>query len=115
MERVVRDWMTEDVYGYMQAKRIPAPTRVQVTETTSINLSSGFTLTASSLRYMRDHYPEDYRRVLDVFPYAEAMIVHETFHGHKRAPKVARGKGKNPFDNIEHLKNDSEIKEKTSP
>jgi len=60
------DWTHRQVRHYLDRQRITLP---------SISDGSnmfGLALTPKSLAWLRQQYPGDYRRILEVFPYAEA-------------------------------------------
>ncbi len=62
-------WKKPDVYGYLRGRKLPIPAitggRVQM---------GGVSLTAECLTWLRDHHPGDLRKILDVFPFAEALL-----------------------------------------
>lgn len=64
-------WKPRDVYAYLRQRRIPVPPQLVAGTTDGINLYP------ETLRVLKARYPADYRRVLEVFPYAEAAIVRE--------------------------------------
>lgn len=67
---IIPDWLDEDVYAYMTAKKLPTPCRFGLGKR-----SSEFKLTADVLGWLQQHHPEDYRRVLRVFPGAAAELL----------------------------------------
>lgn len=78
-------WKKPDVYGYLHARKLPVPGitggRVQM---------GGVSLDPACLRWLRDHHPKDYRKILDVFPFAEAAIIKEELahRGKEAAPQA---------------------------
>jgi len=62
------DWKSRDVFAYLKARKIALP------GLTHGNLPSGFDLEPRSLLWMKQFAPDDYKRVLTAFPYAEARI-----------------------------------------
>jgi phosphoadenosine phosphosulfate reductase len=66
------DWLDGDVYSYLRVRKIQPPA---VDDGFTKNRSSGFTLTGSCLSTLRRCNPDDYRRVLRMFPYAEAEVI----------------------------------------
>lgn len=65
------NWLDGDVYGYMRARRIPAPTRYgRVTRTKM----SGMTLRDETVLWLRDNHPEDFRTLCKSFPFLEALL-----------------------------------------
>ena len=67
----VRAWSQADVWAYVNQKKIPTPVRFPLGKSGRM---SGFNLKPDTLVFLREHYPEDYRRVVDVFPFVEAAI-----------------------------------------
>lgn len=61
-------WRTEDVWSYMGARAIPPP------PTFGKHRLSGVDLRPETLLYIREHFPDDYRKILEVFPFAEAQL-----------------------------------------
>jgi 3'-phosphoadenosine 5'-phosphosulfate sulfotransferase (PAPS reductase)/FAD synthetase len=72
------DWRKRDVYSYLGAKRLPIPCSFGKEGMAGVDLGP------DTLRYMRQHYPEDYAKVLRVFPFAEAQLKREDFYGQER-------------------------------
>jgi 3'-phosphoadenosine 5'-phosphosulfate sulfotransferase (PAPS reductase)/FAD synthetase len=64
-------WHEADVFAYLRAKKIPFPIRF------GNGRMSDFGIDGETLRYLRDRFPDDYQRVLEVFPHAEAEIVRQ--------------------------------------
>jgi 3'-phosphoadenosine 5'-phosphosulfate sulfotransferase (PAPS reductase)/FAD synthetase len=67
----IASWVKADVLGYLHARRIPVPKSIGQDNSTV----SGIGLDGESLRWMRDHYPRDYAKVLRVFPFAHLEVV----------------------------------------
>lgn len=65
------DWLHGDVIAYLKQRRIPLPERFGASDT---KVMSGFGLFPKPLAWMKANAPDDYKRVLEVFPYAEAMV-----------------------------------------
>lgn len=65
------NWTSPDVYHYLKASGIPAPEQYTESDTT------GFSLAPNSLLYIREKYPEDYKKVLELFPFAEVQFLRE--------------------------------------
>lgn len=74
----IKDWNDTDVKAYLSARHLP-------NGSLSGKRSTGIDLTAASLRYMRDNWPADYRRILSVFPLAAAQIDRQEYYGQKSA------------------------------
>lgn len=70
----IQTWHKHDVIGYLKAKEIPLPASSGLA-TTGIDLST------QELLWLHDHYPDDYERVINVFPYAEAIVRRREWYG----------------------------------
>lgn len=79
------EWVPKDVISYLKAKGIRLPE--QLGATTNV---SGVDLRPDTLRQIRDHYPEDFARLLEIFPYAEASIMTGDIREEKRLEEEAR-------------------------
>jgi len=64
-------WRPKHIYAYLRVRRIPVPPRLSLASTSGVNLRP------ATLRVLRDKYPEDFARVLKVFPYAETQLVRD--------------------------------------
>jgi 3'-phosphoadenosine 5'-phosphosulfate sulfotransferase (PAPS reductase)/FAD synthetase len=67
-------WKKLDVLAYMAMRHIPVP------ESTG-GATSGVGLSPKSLLWLHDTFPNDFRKLCEVFPYAEAYVWRRTFHG----------------------------------
>lgn len=65
------NWQAGDVYHYIRQCGIPIPEQFTEDDTT------GFSLSSSSLLYLRDKYPGDYAKVISIFPFAEVQFLRE--------------------------------------
>lgn len=65
------NWKAADVFHFLKAAKIPAPEQYTEDDTT------GMTLGANSLLYLKANYPDDYRKVIRMFPLAEAQFHRE--------------------------------------
>jgi 3'-phosphoadenosine 5'-phosphosulfate sulfotransferase (PAPS reductase)/FAD synthetase len=70
----LKDWSDNDVRAYLDRNRLPQP----ITDGTKRN--SGIGLGPFSLEWLRAEWPDDYQRILKVFPYACAHA--------DRAPRI---------------------------
>lgn len=77
----IYDWLDADVYGYLRVRGISIPSYGAY----SRQRGSGFSLDGRGLAWLKEANPADYRRVLKVFPYAEA----EVMRWHRRAAAEA--------------------------
>lgn len=66
-------WKSSTVYNYLKRKKILFPPDY------AINGASFGSLNAKHLRAIKTRFPSDYRKILEVFPYAEAIIKREEF------------------------------------
>ena len=66
-------WSKYDVLAYLKRNDISIPD--------SHRDAGGIDLTAPSLLYMHDHYPDDFQKVLRYFPLAQAVVKRREFHG----------------------------------
>jgi phosphoadenosine phosphosulfate reductase len=62
------DWKTADVFAYLKARRIPVPERLGDRKV------SGVDLQPASLAHIKARHPGDYRKILEVFPWAEVQV-----------------------------------------
>lgn len=64
-------WKEREVYAYLQAHKIPLPVRLGNGKT------SGFGLSGEILTFLKREWPADFKRVLEVYPFAEALVYRE--------------------------------------
>jgi 3'-phosphoadenosine 5'-phosphosulfate sulfotransferase (PAPS reductase)/FAD synthetase len=62
------EWTNKEVLQYISAKNLIKPFVY------GNGVSQGFTITLDVLTLLKAYYPKDYRRTLEVFPYAETLI-----------------------------------------
>lgn len=67
-------WNKRDVLAYLHAQQIPVPS------STGSN-ATGIDLKRESVLWLHDNHPDDYRRMLEVFPFAEAIVWRREFYG----------------------------------
>jgi 3'-phosphoadenosine 5'-phosphosulfate sulfotransferase (PAPS reductase)/FAD synthetase len=70
----VKEWMKRDVLAYLSARKIPLPDSEAGTAT-------GLDLTTSSLLWLHDRHPDDFKKLCQWFPYAEAVVWRRRFYG----------------------------------
>lgn len=63
-------WNEKAVYAYLRAKRIPLPPKLTILKRSM----SGVSFEEDTLLYIREHFPDDYKKIMTVFPYAEAKL-----------------------------------------
>jgi sulfate adenylyltransferase subunit 2 len=68
-------WSDSLVLRYLKQNRIPIPFSAG-------GKSFGIGFHPVDLRPIRDRFPEDYRKIVKEFPFAETMIMHEEMYGH---------------------------------
>ena len=61
-------WTNAEVLQYISSKNLIKPFVY------GDGVSQGFTITLDVLTLLKAYYPRDYRRTLEVFPYAETLI-----------------------------------------
>lgn len=74
-------WQKIHVVSYLKLRKIPLPDG----EGTK---SSGVGLAIPPILWLHDNYPEDFKRLLEVFPYAEAAVWRRKFY-----PELEHGYG----------------------
>lgn len=65
------NWKSGDVFHFLKQCGIPAPEQYTEDDTT------GLTLSANTLLYLRDKHPSDYAKIIAVFPLAEVQFLRE--------------------------------------
>ena len=71
----IRDWRKKDVLDYLKVNNIPLPAAEKGAVTTGIGLDH------DSLCWLHDDHPEDFKKLLKWFPYAEAAVKRRDFYG----------------------------------
>ena len=64
----IADWTTAEVYAYLRAKKIPLPTKLGNRRMSDVGLNGPI------LSQVKRDFPRDYAKILEVFPYAEALV-----------------------------------------
>lgn len=67
----LRRWNEASVVAYLRAKKIPPPPRLTILKRSM----SGVSFQTDTLLAIKQHYPDDYARILEVFPYVESKLV----------------------------------------
>lgn len=70
----IADWSMRDVFAFLKARQIEPPKQEK-------RACGGVDLTVPSLLWLHDNYPDDFGRVCEVFPYAEAVVWRRRFYG----------------------------------
>lgn len=70
----ISDWNRSVVFSYLKRNRIPVPAFYRYMD------QSFGRLRADELAAVHDHYPEDYERILRVFPFADAVRLRSSIH-----------------------------------
>lgn len=88
------EWVKEDVIAYLSGQGIPIEKEGGrlVGKSGIATVGSGATLSDESLFHIHDNYPDDFQRIVDVFPFAESAIYRRKFYGEEQA--VKRGSGR---------------------
>lgn len=63
------DWTNTEVLNYMRAKGLPEPVRY------GKKSSNGVGFNTDCFVWVREHYPEDMKRILGVFPLSEKILI----------------------------------------
>lgn len=81
----VYDWTTAEVLAYLSARRI-----ADAKQDKKAGKCSGLSLLPQPMAWLRENWPDDYKRVLEVFPLAAAQADRAAlFHGKYRIAKTA--------------------------
>ena len=75
-------WKMADVVDYNKKNNLPTPINYDVK-----TRSSGLGLDGKVLLYLQKNYPQDLKKILEVFPFAEALI-YETTNATNQTPKI---------------------------
>ncbi len=79
----IQRWRKKDVLDYLRLRGITPPEQHAD--------AGGIDLTDKSLRWLREHYPDDYRLILKWFPHAEAAILRQELRERKQAAERSAG------------------------
>jgi 3'-phosphoadenosine 5'-phosphosulfate sulfotransferase (PAPS reductase)/FAD synthetase len=71
----LRRWNEASVVAYLRAKKIPPPPRLTILKRSM----SGVSFQEDVLLAIKQRYPDDYARILEVFPYLHAKLVRLEF------------------------------------
>jgi len=74
------EWSTRQVWHYLRVNRIPIPGEY------SFLHRSWMGFIGEDLAGIAKHYPDDYRKILDVFPFADSIRVRYELYGRKAEP-----------------------------
>lgn len=72
-ENPIREWMKYDVMAYLRRHDLPIPE--------SAGDARGVDLTAESLMWIHDTFPDDWQKLLRYFPFAEAILHRKQLYG----------------------------------
>ncbi len=70
----LKDWSKLDVLSYLKLRGLPEPA-------SSGRSATGIDLSTPSLLWLHDTYPNDFRKLCEVFPFAEAVVWRRTYYG----------------------------------
>jgi phosphoadenosine phosphosulfate reductase len=76
----IKGWSKYDTLVYLQAQKIPIPEE-SITGQGGKSTAAGIDLSTHAILWLHDTYPEDFRRVCKLFPYAEAVVRRREWHG----------------------------------
>lgn len=62
-------WKKQECLSYIKFKKLPMPISYTASN------SSGVDLNKDVLLWIKEHYPDDLRKILEVFPFAETLIL----------------------------------------
>lgn len=85
----IMEWKTRHVWDYMQMHNLPVPAEYGFLK------RSWAGLVGPDLYAIREHFPSDYRKILEVFPFAAAITARYEFHA-DRTPKKRHSKSGSP-------------------
>lgn len=72
----VKGWTKYDVLAYLQANKIPAPKEYR-------DDRAGVGLNTAGLLWLADEFPDDFKKLLRYFPYAESVLLRRKWFGVK--------------------------------
>jgi len=70
------NWTDKNIFLYIKKNKLRLPAWYKYSKS-----SFGCALNFENLSIMKDNFIEDYKKVLNIFPYAEAQIKRNIFHG----------------------------------
>lgn len=62
------EWTQKHILAYMKQRHLPQPVRY------SLAASSGLGFNIECMTWMRQHYPQDLKKIYEVFPFCERML-----------------------------------------
>ena len=72
----VIEWHKWDVLAYLKINKLPVPP-----DETAAARANGADLSTNFILWLYDNHPDDYQRLLNYFPYAEAVIYRRKYYG----------------------------------
>ena len=70
----LKEWSKRDVLAYLHMRKIPVPDAAKGNAT-------GIDLKSSSLLWLHEKWPNDFKKLCEVFPFAEAVVWREKWYG----------------------------------
>jgi len=70
----IRSWSKYDVMAYLDSRKIPIP------QESKDRRAAGVDLGTSSLLWMHDNHPEDFKKLCETFQYADSVVARRTFY-----------------------------------
>jgi phosphoadenosine phosphosulfate reductase len=84
----IKNWNHKDVKAYLTRNGIPIP---KTDDESGNRTGNGISLDPSCMHWIRREWPEDYKRILKVFPFASAQADrHEAFLAIKQQERAAK-------------------------
>jgi len=79
----ISSWQRFDVLAYMKACNIPIPVGTAA-------LTNAVDLTPKNVLWLYDNFPDDYKKLREYFPFAEAIVWRRKFFGNKFSENTQR-------------------------
>lgn len=81
----IAGWTNHDVRAYIARQGLKAPLSLQTGRP-----SSGIELTEESLLWLHDNWPDDWQKLVAIFPFADAVVWRRRFYGTRKERQAAR-------------------------
>lgn len=81
----IMEWRTSQVWKYIRLRHLPVPAEY------SFLRRSWYGFVGRDLVQIKKHYPGDYRRILEVFPFVDAITRRYELYGTDQLPEVSHG------------------------
>jgi len=77
----IEGWQKMHVLAYLKSRGLPVGVGVLRADNASNGTSGTCDLTVNSILWLHDTQPDDYKKLVAVFPYCEAVVWRRTFYG----------------------------------